>query len=270
LNKILIYAILILCFSPNLSTFYAQSNPGSRQIALAHSDIALSDDVFSLFNNPSGLANIKNREIGIYYSPSPFGLKQLANGFLAYTEPTTLGSFNIGASVYGFDLYNENKLLIGYSFALDEKIAFGFVGHYNSVKIKGYGSSGTLNLSLGCLFKLYADLNIGFSLHNPVRNSKSKIELPLIYSLGISYILFKSSSLNLALEKEINYPISFRFGVEHNISKYFDLRLGIMNEPNIYGAGIGINYFIFSLNYSITSHPILNLTHQFDVIIHFK
>ena len=35
---------------------YGQFNPGARQISLSNSDVALSNDVFAVFNNPAGLS----------------------------------------------------------------------------------------------------------------------------------------------------------------------------------------------------------------------
>ena len=81
-------SVIIFCFS--IATI-AQYNPGARQISLANSDVALANDVFTLFNNPAGLSQINWREVGIYYSPAPFGLTELANGYVAYIEPFNFG-----------------------------------------------------------------------------------------------------------------------------------------------------------------------------------
>ena len=109
--KIIILTSFILVFFTNFNfSIIAQTNPGARQIALAHSDVALSDDVFALFNNPAGLAQLKNREIGFFYSPSPFGISELANGYLAYIEPIEIANISFGAMTYGYNLYKENKL----------------------------------------------------------------------------------------------------------------------------------------------------------------
>ena len=91
------------------SNAIAQIEPGARQISLSHSDVALSNDVFSLFNNPSGLSQINWREVGVYYSPAPFGLSELANGYVSYLEPFEFGSIAIGGMTYGFDLYRDSK-----------------------------------------------------------------------------------------------------------------------------------------------------------------
>jgi hypothetical protein len=68
-----------------------------------HSDVVLKPTTFlRLFNNPAGLSQMNWREIGVYYSPAPFGLTELANGYVAYHEPTDIGSFAIGGMSYGF------------------------------------------------------------------------------------------------------------------------------------------------------------------------
>lgn len=262
------YIGIILLF---LSTLYfAQYKPGARQIALAHSDIALSNDVFSLFNNPAGLAQLNSRQIGIYYSPSPFGLNELANGYIAFTEPTNFGNFNIGAMTYGYNLYKENHFIIGYSNHFLNNFLFGFTAFYNTVKIRRYGNTGQINLSFGGLFLLNKIVSLGFSVHNPLRYSSSKLELPLNYQFGISYIPAGLTSLNFSLSKDIDFPFEFHFGVEYPIIEFLILRVGAQNNPTLYNAGIGLSYSYFRINYSFSSHQELGLTHQFDLIISFE
>ena len=46
---------------------------------------------------------------GVYYSPAPFGLSELANGYVSYLEPFEFGSIAVGGMTDGFDLYRESK-----------------------------------------------------------------------------------------------------------------------------------------------------------------
>src|SRR3972149_4284474 len=108
-------AIVILVVS-DYTSLNAQYNPGAKQISMSNSDVALSNDVFSIFNNPAGLSQMNWRELGVYYSPSPFGISELANGFIAYHEPFDFGSLGVGAMTYGYDLYRENKIVAGFSY----------------------------------------------------------------------------------------------------------------------------------------------------------
>ena len=84
MNKriLLIFAPLLL-----LSTNYAQLNPGARQISLSNSDVALSNDVFSIFNNPAGLSQLNWREIGVYYSPESY-IQLSINRYILHTLKT--------------------------------------------------------------------------------------------------------------------------------------------------------------------------------------
>lgn len=260
-----IIALLIFLFH-SFSTL-GQNNAGAKQIALASSNVALENNVFSIFSNPAGLARLTQREFGVYYSPSPFGIKELSNGYISYVEPSSFGNLSVGAYTYGFELYRENQLNLAYSTKFSDNIYLGLTSFYHSVNIDRYGTSGVYNIRLGGIFIIDNNISLGFSLHNPLRFVKSQIELPLIYIMGFSYTPIKNSSLNFAMAKEMDFPVSIRFGIEYGIIEYLHLRVGAQNEPDIYSGGFGIFYSFMNLNYAITSHPELGLSHQVDLII---
>ncbi len=251
------------------SLTYSQMLPGAKENGISNSDVALSNDVFALFNNPSGLAQLKQRSIGIYYSPSPFGLKELANGYFAYTEPLSFGAVSFGGMTYGFDLFRENKFVIAVSYKYLKKFYIGLSLNYQTVNIKKYGSSNSLFFSLGVLASISEKVRWGFSLQNLNHASYKNTEnqIPVIIRTGFSYDFINNLSVNLALEKDIKYNPNFHFGIDYRITNYFSIRTGFSNEPSRYSAGIGIHYSSFNLGYSIFTHQALGLTHQFGVII---
>jgi len=249
----------------------AQYNPGAKQISMSNSDVALSNDVFSLFNNPAGLAQMNWRELGIYYSPSPFGFSELANGFIAYHEPFDFGSLGVGAMTYGFELYRENKISIGFSYNYLNKFFAGAAVNLHTVSIENYGSDNTFYLNIGGLFYLTQYFRLGFSVQNLNRASfgNEKDNIPLIYNTGFSYGVMEDLTFNLAVEKDIRYNYSLRGAIEYYLLEYLSLRTGFSNEPSSYSAGIGINYSYFSLDYAFFTHTDLGLTHQAGLIISF-
>ena len=176
----LFYTIIIIC----AITFsaYSQYNPGAKQISLSNSDVALSNDVFSLFNNPAGLSQMNWREVGIYYSPAPFGLSELANGYVAYHEPTSLGSFSIGGMSYGFDLYRESKIILGYSYKYQNRFFAGIAVNYQTVSIQNYGNDGAFYINLGGLAYISNNFRLGFSIQNINRATfgKDDDQIPVI------------------------------------------------------------------------------------------
>lgn len=265
----LFFTIIIIC-SITFSA-YSQYNPGAKQISLSNSDVALSNDVFSLFNNPAGLAQMNWREVGIYYSPAPFGMSELANGYFAYHEPSSVGSFALGGMSYGFDLYKENRITLGYSYNYDNKFFAGAAINYQTVAIENYGNDGTLFFNLGGLAYVTNDLRLGFSVfninHATIGNEDDQI--PMLFNAGLSYDALSELTVNFAIEKDINFKPSLQFGISYDIIEYLSLRSGFSNEPSRYSAGIGINYSMFSLDYAMFTHNDLGITHQAGLVISF-
>ncbi len=261
--------IIIICILT--ISAYSQYNPGARQISLANSDVALSNDVFSLFNNPAGLSQMNWREVGIYYSPAPFGLTELANGYIAYHEPTEIGSFGIGGMTYGFELYKETLISFAYSYNFDNQFFLGTTLNFQNISIKNYGSAGAFFFNVGGLAYIANNFRFGFSVSNISRASISQDndQIPTVINAGLSYDVSSEITINTALEKDVNFKPSIQFGVNYDIIEHLSLRTGFSNEPSRYSAGIGINYSLFSLDYALFTHNDLGLTHQAGLTVSF-
>ncbi len=264
--RIIVFILLVFCLKS-----YAQIKPGAKQIALSHSDVAYANDAFAIFNNPAGLAQQNWREFSIYYSPSPFGLKQLSNNSAVYHEPTNYGSFAIAYSNYGFELYKENAFFVSYSTNISKNIFFGTTFAYRNLSIKNYGNDNTLTILLGGIAYLTPDLRIGFEIDNITHSSfgNSDNQIPMVFDLGLSYSLLSKLVINTAIEKEIDNNTSLRVGIDYEIIKYLNLRIGAMNEPSSFSAGIGVNYSLFEIDYAVFNHQDLGFTHQFGITMQF-
>ncbi len=254
-----------------VSVAYPQMDPGAKQISLSYSDVALTDDVFGLFNNPASLAKINWREAGVYYSPAPFGLTELANGFVAYNEPFSFGSISLGGMSYGFELYKENKILVGFSYNYLDKFFAGVVLNYHTVSIKNYGNANAFYLNIGGIVPITNNVSWGFSIQNINRATfgKEKDQIPTIYKTGFSFSVVSNISLNAAMEKDLLQDASIMFGINYDIIRYLSIRFGLSNEPSRFTAGLGLNYSNFTLDYAVFTHPDLGLTHQAGLIVSF-
>jgi hypothetical protein len=238
---------------------------------MANSDVALASDVFSVFNNPAGLAQINWREVGIYYSPAPFGLSELSNGYVAYNEPFNFGSLSIGGMTYGFDLYRESKVVLGYSYNYENILFAGLTINYHSYSIQNYGSTSAIYFNAGGLVYILNELRWGFFVNNLNKASVVDIDdqIPMVIVTGLSFDIMQNFSLNFSLEKDIRFNPSIQFGIEYDIIEYLSLRAGTSNEPSRFTAGVGINYSLFSLDYAFFTHQDLGLTHQAGIILSF-
>jgi hypothetical protein len=261
--------LLFICFLNIVNI--AQINPGARQISIANADVALANDVFTLFNNPAGLAQMNWKEVGVYYSPAPFGLTELANGYVAYQQPFSFGSLGIGGMTYGYELYRESQIILGYSYNYENIFFIGAAANYQSYSIQNYGSTGAFYLNLGGLVYILDDLRWGFSTSNVNRATvgDQDDQIPVVFSTGFSFDILQNFSLNLSLEKDVRYDPSISFGIDYDLIEYLSLRIGAADNPSKFTAGVGINYSILSLDYAFFTHPDLGLTHQAGVILSF-
>ena len=265
--KIILLFLLVFCFKS-----FAQVKPGATQIALSHSDVALASDSYALFNNPAGLAQQTWRELSVYYSPSPFGINKLANGAAVYHEPTIYGSLAIAYLNYGFELYKKNTFFVSYSKEIIPNFFIGATLSYHNLSIKNYGSDNTFALLIGGLAHITRNLRVGFAIdnvtHSTIGNSDNQI--PMVFNFGLSYTLLSKLIFNIAIEKEIDNSASLRVGIDYQIIRYLNLRIGAMNEPSSFSAGIGINYSIFNIDYAVFNHQDLGFTHQIGVTLKFS
>ncbi|MHB8906397.1 MAG: PorV/PorQ family protein [Melioribacteraceae bacterium] len=253
------------------SDCFGQISSGARQIAIARSDMSSSNDVFTLFNNPAGLSLIKVREVGLFYSPAPFGVTELSNAAAVYCEPTSLGSFSAGFSIYGFDLYKETNITLGFGRKISKNFSVGLTSTFHNVSIKNYGSKGVLIFNIGSIARLNELIGFGFLIENITRSTigNESNQIPTVIWLGTDLHFTNVFSFNAAIQKEIGFNPSLRLGTEYSVMDFLILRIGVSNQPDTYSGGFGIVYNFIQADYAVSSHPDLGLTHQFGLILRF-
>ncbi|PJA96676.1 MAG: hypothetical protein CO129_05305 [Ignavibacteriales bacterium CG_4_9_14_3_um_filter_34_10] len=263
-NFIIIFFVLLTTWAESFS----QILPSSREIGMSNSTIADSNSAFALFYNPACLSRINYREIGLYYSPSPFGLKELANVYAVYTEPLRFISAAIGIKSYGFNLYKENEITLGLSKSFEERYFAGVSFAMSNISINKYGQKNLLSAAFGNNIRVDDNLSFAAVVRNIQLGNYSKyLRKSLILEVGTSYRV-NSFLITAALQKEEYFDLSYAFGVEISLIKYIDLRAGFRNLPNSFSFGIGINYSFVKIDYSAFNNFNLGLTHQFGLLIH--
>ncbi len=261
---------IALFFIPFLAK--AQIEPAAKQIALGNSAYAKANDVFALFVNPAGLSQFNWTETGAYYSPAPFGLKELSNGSFAAKFNLWNFSFAAGASFYGFELYKENSVSLAISKRLFEKFFLGATAVYHNLSIEKYGAASAVSFNFGLLYYLTKSLRLAFVANNPFRASYSgeENEIPTEMKIAASYSPLTNLDFNIALAEDFRFPLEVRCGVEYGIVKYVDLRAGFESGANSYAFGIGVKYSLFEIDYAALVHRSLPLTHQLNIIFAFE
>jgi len=250
---------------------YSQLPGGAKQTGMANSGLALSDDVFSVFSNPAGLARLPSREFGFFYSPQPFGFSQLSSFRFAYSEPAPWFTASLGFTNYGFELYKENQVTVALSKNFSNLFFAGLSADFSFLTIKNYGSDNTVKLNLSGLYYVTPDLRAAFEFRNITRSSRGSEpgQIPVVYSIGVSYDAGEDFNLSAALEKETGFDPSVMAGFNYEPVKYLALRGGVSTVPEKFTAGIGIIYSYFQFDYAVFTHPEFQITHSFGVLFSF-
>ncbi|MBN1632945.1 MAG: hypothetical protein JW917_02120 [Ignavibacteria bacterium] len=266
------FILFILFLSANVSNAqFENTDAGARAAALNGSFTSIADNSIAVFYNPSGLAQLTNREVSFYYSPAPYGLSELSIASFSYAEPTKIGTFGAGVKTYGFDLYREITGLVSYGNSFRNKIYYGINLNFYHLNIKNYNSASSFGVDIGTMAYLTSFLKWGFFGKNLTGSKigESKERITQVYRTGFTIQPRTDLLFALEMEKDVKYPFSFRAGFEYTIIEYIDIRAGIGSEPTNFSAGVGFSYSLFQIDYAIQNHPDLGFTHQGGLTINF-
>lgn len=242
---------------------------GARSLGMGATYVALANTADAVFLNPGGLDQLQGTEISLFYQ-KPFGLPDLNYGTVSVSFPIWRQRLGVGFLVLGNRLYKEQIFTLVYSGNFQHKLYYGIGLRYQSLRIEGYGSSGTLGLDFGMVVPLTRQIRLGFLANNLNRPKigRSSETLPQGFRTGISLEPKPSLILNLEVSKDVRFPLEVRFGSEFKPFENLALRAGTATNPNRFSAGFGVRAHPFTVDYAFFSHNDLGLTHQVSLSVH--
>ncbi len=252
--KIVLGAAIMLLFCSSFE-LRAQAVMGAREMALGQTGTALQGTSWAMFANPAMMPEDNNTVsfFGVRY----FGFADISDMAVSVTYPTKIGVLGAGAHRYGFDLFNENRLRLGYKNSF-LRFHYGAILNYSHVvQGGGYGSAGAFGVDIGLAAPIFSDLWIGAkatNLNQPEYGSRNNEKLPRELSVGLSYQLSDIALFTTDVVKDIQFPISYRGGVEVNIIENLMGRAGITTEPQTFSAGFGYSGTFWSANIAVQQH----------------
>lgn len=256
------FILLLFCLTPVYGGF-EQSYGGARPRSLGDAYVALGSDPWAMFYNPAGLTLLSHPEASFYYSPQPFGLRELTSAAAVIAIPFSVGVIGAGGRMYGFALYKETVMNVSFATTFSG-IGMGVALSHYSVSIERYGSNSTLGVDVGLLVQVNPQIYAGMRIRNingPKIGSSTE-KLPQSFSTGVSYMPLQSLAMTVEYQKDLSFDASSKFGIEYWIVDVLAVRIGITDVPSEYHGGVGIRYNAFSLDYALSSHQDLGWTHE--------
>jgi hypothetical protein len=86
-----------------------------------------------------------------------------------------------------------------------------------------------------------------------------------VYSTGIAFQPVRDAAITASVVKDIRFPAELHLGVEYTFVEMVALRAGTTSDPNTLNAGVGVSYSFAQIDYALSSHSELGMTHQFSL-----
>jgi hypothetical protein len=272
MNKFL-FAFCFLLFAFCFSRAGNENVPaGARSAGVSGASVCFSD-LWSAFHNQAGLADVKKISGGIYFE-NRFSISELAvKGFAIALPAGESGTFALSGTYFGYSLYNEKKIGIGFGKSFGSKLKAGIQLDYLSTFIaEGYGTRTALTGEAGILAEPVKNLWLGFHIYNPTQTKIADYadeRIPVLMRIGAAYKFSEKVIVSVEDEKQVDADGSFKTGIEYHIAEPLYLRGGISTNPSMNSFGFGLKLGQFVFDAAASFHEVLGFTPhislQYDV-----
>lgn len=250
---------------------------GARFAGMGNSGLALTD-LWSVRLNPAGLAGLEKPMAGVFYQQH-YLANELANQGLAVALPLGKGTIAVGLDRFGYDLYTESRYSLAYAMRFGEGLRAAVQMNYLGVQIgENYGHTSAVTAEVGVQAKLTDALWLGAHLYNPGRSELGVAtegsvlideRVPTLLRAGFGYTFSTKLVMTAEVEKDIDRPERFRFGLEYAPTKVLFLRTGISTGPvqGHFGVGIHLKQLDIDMAVAMRSQlgptPMIGLNYRF-------
>ena len=249
----------MLCQSQSTSTLM-----GARAAGMGYASAVLKDEA-AIFNNPGSLTGDKSSAFFAYeVRPEMPGASRTAAGIQI---PFKIGVGAFGIFRFGDDLYSEQLLSLGFSnqFGIT---SLGVKVNYIQYRAEGFATKSALGLDFGGLTQLTPNISVGayiVNLNQPEISPGERLPTRLVAAIGFK--LDEAFLIATEINKEINYPASWRTGFEYTIHKKIFVRSGFNLYPTAVHTGIGAKTRKLKIDYALQFSQALGESHQASLIV---
>lgn len=256
--------LLLLCIFCSLGKLNAQHDAqisvGARGAAMGQTGVNFTD-INAVFGNPAGLAILPQFSAALVGS-RPFTLTDINHFAVGAAYPSSSGTFALVAQYFGLQEYNEQRLNFAYARKLVKGLRMGAHLSVLNTQIPSYGRTTQFTFGLGLQYQLYNKVNMAAYVFNPIQVQVNETEqLSTLYQLGMHYLPSKKLTINVEVEKNLNYKLRFKTGLEYQMASALYLRVGMATQPTLGTFGVGYQLKGgLQMDFAVSYHQVLGVT----------
>jgi hypothetical protein len=269
----------------------------ARGTAMGNAQGAVTNDVYAMYWNPAGLANVLFNEVGVTYQRKFQGLNYsfigyavptdyygtigmqlifLSSGYITSTYENPDGSFGGTGDSFlvadlGLGISQSKEVMRGLSYGLSAKVISHKIMDEEAFSLAA--DAGVIyqtlieNISFGIALQ---NLSTRYKFMNQRMHEPWNLRFAVVYD-AIDYPLILATDYNLVIEQRD----SLNLGLEYRLIDLIALRAGVrLPAPagflSSLSAGFGINLRdLYRLDYSFSPHTELGTSQRFSILVRF-
>jgi hypothetical protein len=238
---------------------------GARQMGVGYTSSCLYDE-WATFNNAAGLSKVKQSTAAFAYDALP-SLRSFNRMAALVALPSKLMTTALGVFRFGDDLYNEQFV----SAAFANKLGLASLGirfNYIQYHAEGFGNLQAFTISFGGIAELTKAIHVGAQITNlnqPIINRQTGEKMQTLMSLAVAINPSDKIILTSEVQKDLNFKILWKTGLEYKFYKKFAARTGMNLNPQAAFFGFGWKSKRLTLDYGLKYNPLLGNNHQATV-----
>jgi hypothetical protein len=273
-------AFLIFCITGTFichDVFPANDNypAGTRFSAMGNIGVAC-PDLWSVSHNQAGLGFYNHLSVGFHHE-NKFAISEFSLNSVAFTLPTSTGTFGLSYTYFGYSSYHESKIGIGFGKSLNRWFSAGLQLNYlNTYVADETGNLNGMTIEAGIIAKPLQNLSIGFHIYNPTVSSFTGLSenerIPVIINLGVGYEYGEKLYLGIETLKDLEMAqVSLKAGIEYKLIEHIYIRTGvIISELISHSFGLGFVMKKIRADIAFSHQQIIGYTPHFSVQYNFR
>lgn len=231
--------LLLLFFSFSLFAQNGPVNPlSSRSNGVANASVAF-NDINSLFNNQAGLADLKYSSF-LFSGQETFVAPNSDNLGAGFALPISSGTIGFNFEYFGDSRIEQTKIGLAYARKLLETLSVGIQFDMISTQLPLNEKSNLFTVEIGVQYELSENLVLGIHLFNPAKLEIIEDEyLPTVLRVGATYSPNEKLLVHAEIEKDVDFSVVFKSGLEYELVHHLWLRIGFQHKPTTVNAGVG-------------------------------
>ena len=283
----------ILLFTPLLTqTISDYAYTHAEVAAMAGAVVAEGGSNWSIFHNPAGITEVDGTHLSAG-SGNLYGFKWLPAYNLSGTTSLPIISKisfalqQLETKYSGTTLSTEQTLSIAQGFELqhdkNSHLSIGYTANFvqwdlgRSAGVSGDGSDGlelgsinSITIDFGVLASLREKYRFGVFLKNinsgALGKGMTRQVLPQRINVGITYMPMAGLATSIVSEHLLGRDdMQIKAGFRYNLNSNIELYTGAQSNPNRFGMGATFTFTNQSISYGLLTHPVLPITHQFNI-----